>query len=537
LTDSNNNNNDGANITQEALGAPPGPCAMVLFGAGGDLTKRKLLPAIYNLAKGKLLPEHFALIGVSIEKFSDEDFRKRMTDDMNQYAAELMDKESWDWFVQRLYYVSGDFKDPQLYQNVSKALTRVEKEQGTEGNCLFYLATSPEFFSEVVHQLGAVGLTKQEGHKWRRVVIEKPFGHDLSSAVALNRSIGEVIEEKQIYRIDHYLGKETVQNILAFRFANGIFEPVWNRRYVDHVQVTVAEELGVELRGGYYETAGALRDMVPNHIFQLITLCAMEPPIAFDADSVHDEQTKVLHAIQVLTPERVLDHAVRGQYGEGIVNGKHVPAYRNEPSVAADSQTPTFVALSLQIDNWRWAGVPFYLRTGKRLSRRATQVVIRFRRPPLVLFRKTSVDKIMPNELVINIQPDEGISLSFEAKVPGPVVRLGAVNMDFQYSDYFGTRPSTGYETLLYDCMMGDPTLFQRADMVEAGWTVVQPILDMWKALPSRDFPNYAAGTWGPEQADELLKRDGREWRDPVHPAGLQHATPRAAPVPATAKS
>jgi glucose-6-phosphate 1-dehydrogenase len=501
---------------------------MALFGAGGDLTKRKLIPAIYNLAKGKLLPEQFAIVGVSIEPFSTEEFRTQMTEDIKQYSEESVDMSSWDWFVKRLYYIRGDFKDPELYVKLRDALAQADKEQSTQGNYLFYLATSPVFFPVVVEQLGAAGLAKQEDGKWRRVVIEKPFGHDLPSAVALNHAVGEVVEEKQVYRIDHYLGKETVQNILAFRFANGIFEPVWNRRYVDHVQVTVAEELGVELRGGYYETAGALRDMVPNHIFQLITLTAMEPPIDFDADAVHDEQTKILRAIQPLSPERVLDHAVRGQYGEGLIDGKRVPGYRNEPQVAHDSQTPTFVAMALHIDNWRWADVPFYLRTGKRMAAHSTQIVIRFRRPPFVLFRKTSVDKITPNELVINIQPDEGISLSFEAKVPGPVVRLGAVNMDFQYSDYFGTRPSTGYETLIYDCMMGDPTLFQRADMVEAAWTVVQPILDVWKALPQRDFPNYAAGSWGPQQADDLLRRDGREWRDPTHTNGPHHAAPPA---------
>ncbi|HTS10758.1 MAG TPA: glucose-6-phosphate dehydrogenase [Candidatus Limnocylindrales bacterium] len=531
--------NDSGSMRQEKA-VPADPCAMVIFGAGGDLTKRKLMPALYNLATSKLLADQFAIIGISIEKFSDDDFRKQMTQDVRQFSEGSVDLSVWDSFAKRLYYVQGDFNDPQLYQKLGEALTRVEKEQRTEGNCLFYLATSPTFFPVVVKQLGAAGLTKEEGQRWRRVVIEKPFGHDLPSAVDLNHQIREVLEEKQIYRIDHYLGKETVQNILAFRFANGIFEPVWNRRYVDQVQVTVAEELGVEMRGGYYEKAGAMRDMVPNHILQLITLTAMEPPISFDADAVHDEQTKVLRAIQPLTPERVLEQAVRGQYGPGTINGKHVAGYRSEPNVAPDSNTPTFVAMAVHIDNWRWAGVPFYLRTGKRMEKRLTQIVIRFRRPPFVLFRKTSVDKIPPNELVLNIQPNEGICLSFEAKVPGPAVRLGAVNMDFQYSDYFGTTPSTGYETLLYDCMMGDPTLFQRADMVEAAWTVVQPILDVWKALPPRDFPNYAAGSWGPVQSQELLKKEGREWRDPAClPSGHHNHQPQtdAQSVPVPAKS
>jgi glucose-6-phosphate 1-dehydrogenase len=513
-------------VTRAALGEPAGPCAMAIFGAGGDLTKRKLIPAIYNLAKEKLLPDHFAIVGVSLEKYSTEEFRKRLSDEIKEYAAEEVDQRSWDWFTQRIYYISGDFKDPQLYQELKNLLAQVDKDQGTQGNALFYLATSPEFFPIVAKQLGAAGLTKEEGRNWRRVVIEKPFGHDLASAIALNRALCEVMDEDQIFRIDHYLGKETVQNILAFRFANGIFEPVWNRRYVDHVQVTVSEQLGVEMRGGYYEQAGALRDMVPNHIFQLITLCAMEPPISFDAQAVHDEQTKILRAFQPLTPEKVLDHAVRGQYDDGAIDGQTVPAYRAEPHVNPQSNTPTFVAMSLQIDNWRWAGVPFYLRTGKRLAKRMSQIVVRFRRPPLVLFRKTSIENINPNELVINIQPDEGISLSFEAKVPGPVVRLGAVDMDFQYSDYFGSPPSTGYETLLYDCMTGDPTLFQRADMVEAAWAVVQPILDVWAALPARDFPNYAAGSWGPAQAFDLLRRDGREWRAHTPRAGACKAMP-----------
>jgi len=512
---------DPPNFSQAMLGQPSDPAAMVIFGASGDLTKRKLFPALYNLAKGKLLPSQFAIIGISREVINSDEYRRRATEDIKKFSTSGYDAACWDWFAQRLYYTPGDFGDPQTYKKLGDLLLQVDKDQGTRGNRLFYLATSPTFFPVVVSQLGAAGLAKSDHAPWQRVIIEKPFGQDLPSAVSLNHEVGQVLREDQIYRIDHYLGKETVQNILAFRFANGIFEPVWNRRYVDHIQVTVAEELGVELRGGYYDHAGALRDMIPNHIFQLITLTAMEPPISFDASAVHDEQTKILRAIQPLSPELVLTQAVRGQYGEGIIDGKRVPPYRSEANVPPDSTTETFVAMALNIDNWRWAGVPFYLRTGKRLPERVTEIVIRFRRPPFVLFRKTQVERFQSNELVLNIQPKEGISLSFEAKIPGPVVRLGAVNMDFQYSDYFGSTPSTGYETLLYDCMKGDPTLFQRADMVEASWTVVQPVIDVWKALPPRDFPNYASGTWGPEQAQELLRREGREWRDPARPVAL----------------
>jgi glucose-6-phosphate 1-dehydrogenase len=365
----------------------------------------------------------------------------------------------------------------------------------------------------VVEQLAAVGLM-EEGQNWRRVIIEKPFGHDLESARALNQQLLHVATEKQIYRIDHYLGKETVQNILALRFANGIFEPIWNRRYIDHVQISVAETVGVEQRGSYYDKAGALRDMVPNHIMQLISLTAMEPPVSFRADAVRDEQGKILHAIQPLSSEDVLSKTVRGQYGEGVSDGKRVPAYRAEEDVPGESRTETFVAMKLQIDNWRWADVPFYLRTGKHLAAQTTQIVIQFRRAPFVLFRDTPVETLMPNQLVLHIQPEEGISLQFAAKVPGPAMRLGAVDMNFEYSDYFGQQPSTGYERLLHDCMIGDATLFQRADMVEAGWCVVSPVLDVWKALPPRNFPNYAAGTWGPKDADDLMEHDGRHWRN-----------------------
>jgi glucose-6-phosphate 1-dehydrogenase len=496
----------------ERLGQPGDPCVMVIFGASGDLTKRKLIPALYNLARENLLAKEFAVVGFARRAMSHEEFREKITEDFKQFATGSVDPDLWHWFARRLYYLSGDVQDAGAYQRLRSLLTEIDKEHGTQGNYFYYLATAPDLFAPVIQQLGAAGLVRQDD-EWRRVIIEKPFGRDLDSARALNREIRQVLNEDQIYRIDHYLGKETVQNILVFRFANGIFEPIWNRRYVDHVQITVAETVGVEQRGGYYDEAGALRDMVPNHIFQLISLTAMEPPVSFEADAVRDEQAKVLRAIQPLSPEEVLSRSVRGQYGEGTLNGQRAPAYRSELRVAPDSRTETFVALKLNIDNWRWAGVPFYLRTGKRLPRRVSEIAIHFRRAPFILFRKTPVEHLTRNQLVIRVQPDEGISLSFGAKVPGPIVRLGTVDMDFQYQDYFGSTPSTGYERLLYDCMCGDATLFQRADMVETGWSIVAPVLDVWQALPPRHFPNYAAGTWGPNEADELMERDGREWR------------------------
>ncbi|MGE0882060.1 MAG: glucose-6-phosphate dehydrogenase [Blastocatellales bacterium] len=499
------------------VGAPSDPCVMVIFGATGDLTKRKLFPALYNLAKSNLLSREFAIICSSRSEMTTEVFRDQITQDMKTFATGEVDPQIWDWFLQRIYYCPGDVKNPGCYAKLKEMLAQADQAHGTKGNYFYYLATSPNFFGEIVRQLGAAGLAHEEtsnGQKiWRRVIIEKPFGHDLQSARALNAEILQVLDECQIYRIDHYLGKETVQNILVFRFGNGIFEPIWNRRYIDHIQITAAETVGVEKRGGYYDNSGALRDMVPNHLFQLVSLTAMEPPTSFDANAVRDEQSKVLHAISPIPPEDVLTRAIRGQYGEGELNGERVPGYRQEDQVPPESSTETFVALKLMIDNWRWAGVPFYLRTGKRLPKRVTEVAIQFKSAPLMLFRDTPIERLRTNRLVIHIQPDEGISLRFGAKIPGPIMRLGAVQMDFNYEDYFGKVPSTGYERLLYDCMVGDATLFQRADMVEAGWNEIEPVLDVWKALPPRTFPNYAAGTWGPKEAEELLSRDGREWR------------------------
>jgi len=498
------NNHTGA-------GRPGDPCIMVIFGASGDLTKRKLIPALYNLAKDNLLSKEFALVGVARNELTSEQFRDMIGKEIGEYATTKVDPDLWHWFARRIYYMAGDFDDPSAYDKLRDLLAQIDKEHGTRGNYFYYLATAPSFFSPIVKQLGAAGMVSEE-KGWRRVIIEKPFGRSYDSAVALNKEIRQVLGEKQIYRIDHYLGKETVQNILVFRFANGIFEPIWNRRYIDHVQITVAETVGVEQRGSYYDKAGTLRDMVPNHIFQLISLTAMEPPISFDADVVRDEQAKILKAIPPPTDEEVLVRTVRGQYGEGMQDGVKVPAYRAEPMVAQDSRTETFVAMKLYIDNWRWADVPFYLRTGKRLPKRTTQIAIQFKRAPFVLFRKTAVDRLEPNRLVLHLQPDEGISLSFGAKVPGPVVQIGDVNMNFNYTDYFNATPQTGYERLLYDCMLGDATLFQRSDMVETAWHVVAPVLDVWEALPPRKFPNYASGTWGPPEADELLTKDHRHW-------------------------
>jgi glucose-6-phosphate 1-dehydrogenase len=497
--------------SEQKAGRPADPCVMVIFGASGDLTKRKLIPALYNLAKDNLLSKEFALVGFARNELTSEEFRDKIGEEISQFATTQVDPDLWHWFARRIHYVSGDFDDPVAYQKLTTLLGQIDEEHGTRSNYFYYLATAPGFFGTIVRQLGQAGLVNEETG-WRRAIIEKPFGRDYDTACKLNKEVREVLAEKQIYRIDHYLGKETVQNILVFRFSNGIFEPIWNRRYIDHVQITVAETVGVEQRGSYYETSGTLRDMVPNHIFQLICLTAMEPPVSFDADVVRDEQAKILKAIQPMSPEDVLLRTVRGQYGESVNGNQKMAGYRSEPMVSPTSNTETFVAMKMFIDNWRWADVPFYLRTGKRLPKRVTEIAIQFKRAPFLLFRQTSVDRLTPNRLVLHLQPDEGISLSFGAKIPGPLVQLGSVDMNFNYKDYFNATPQTGYERLLYDCMMGDATLFQRSDMVESAWQIVGPILDVWGALPARNFPNYPAGTWGPKEAEDMLRRDNRVW-------------------------
>jgi glucose-6-phosphate 1-dehydrogenase len=494
-----------------AKAAPP--CALVIFGAAGDMTKRLLLPALYNLRRSKLLPEDFAIIGVARTDRNDETFRREVEADLREFATAQVAAPDSRWFGERMYYLQANFDDPASYAKLTQRLAEVGLRHNTGGNYLFYLATPAQVFATIVDRLGEAGLTREEAGKWRRVIIEKPFGADLPSAQALNRRLLGVLGESQIYRIDHYLGKETVQNIMVFRFANGIFEPLWNRNHVDHVQITVAETVGVETRGKFYDATGALRDMVPNHLCQLLTLIAMEPPVCFDADALRTEKAKVLDAVHRFDEQAALHNAVRGQYGVGSVKGKTVEAYRAARDVARDSRTETYVALKVLIDTWRWAGVPFYLRTGKSLTNRRTEVAIQFKQAPFALFRDTPVEHLTPNDLVLQIQPEEGATLQFSAKIPGPSVRMGGVDMKFNYGDYFKVAPSTGYETLIYDCMLGDATLFQRADNIEDGWRLVQPLLDAWAKNPRGDLPVYPAGSAGPREADELLARDGRRWR------------------------
>jgi glucose-6-phosphate 1-dehydrogenase len=491
----------------------PSPAVIAIFGAGGDLTKRLVVPALYNLVRGGMLPDSFAIIGIDHNEKTTQEWCQSLTEMMQAFTrtdgrSGALDEQAWSWLTRRMHYMQGDFTQAETYRRLEKLLSEQFERQGGTANALFYLAVADRFFGPIIEQLGGAGLMRQSENAWRRVIVEKPFGHDFASAAALNAQILKVLTEDQIYRIDHFLGKETVQNILVLRFANGIFEPLWNRDHVDHVQITAAETVGVEGRGRFYETTGALRDMVPNHLFQLLAMIAMEPPISFDANAVRAKKTELFRAIHPISPE----NAVRGQYGAGVVLGKKVGDYRHEPNVAPNSGTETYVALKLGIDNWRWAGVPFYLRTGKRLPARTTEIAVQFRQAPYALFRDTPVDRLPANILMLRIQPDEGLSLSFSAKRPGAEIGIAGVEMDFAYRDYFAPLASVGYETLIYDCLIGDATLFQRADTVEAAWSAVQGLLDAWARAPADDFPNYAAGSAGPAAADRLLARDGHPW-------------------------
>jgi glucose-6-phosphate 1-dehydrogenase len=490
------------------------PTTTVIFGATGDLAARKLLPALYNLAVRKMLPEDFAVVGVGRKPMTDEAYRDKVRHDVEEFSPHPVDEAVWSWFVPRLFHAFEPLDSPASFQSLGSRLATIDSQGSAARGRVYYFATPPDVVAGIARELGGARLLAEQPEQPRRVVVEKPFGYDLASARALNEQLRAVMGEHQIYRIDHYLGKETVQNLMAFRFANGIFEPVWNRRYVDHVQITVAETVGVEDRGGYYDEAGALRDMVQNHLFQLLALTAMEPPISFRADDVRDERVRVLHALHLCSDDEVRRRVVRGQYAAGRSSGEAVAGYRQEPKVAPRSTTETFVALKLLIENWRWADVPFYLRTGKRLPTRVSEIAVQFRRPPMKLFRSVAADTADPNVLIIRIQPGEGISLRFQAKVPGTPVRLGTVDMAFDYADYFASQPATGYETLLFDCMSGDPTLFHRADMVEAGWEVVAPILQTIESSPGAMLHEYAAGSWGPAAADALLEREGRSWRN-----------------------
>ncbi len=483
--------------------AKPPPCMLVVFGVTGDLTKRLLLPALRNLRRDGLLPDDFKLVGIASRDIGDDGLRTHLRQAMADFKAGN-GGDDVEWFLQRAHYLSGKFEDAATFAALGKHVT---------GNALFYLATPPSEFSVIIQQLGKADLVTEADDAWRRVIIEKPFGHDLASAVALNKEILGVLQESQIFRIDHYLGKQTVQNIMVFRFANGFVEPLWGRDHIDHVQITVAETVGVETRGKFYDKTGALRDMVPNHLFQLVSLIAMEPPARFDAEALRSEKAKVLDSVQRFTPYSARGSVVRAQYADGTVGDKQVAAYKDSPDVPKDSRTETYVAMKLMIDNWRWAGVPFYVRTGKSLATRKTDINIRFKQAPLTLFRDTPVDTLPPNDLTIRIQPDEGVSLRFGVKVPEPQMRIEGVDLKFNYADAFKVTPSTGYETLIYDCMVGDATLFQRADNIEAGWRIVQPILDVWAADKTSILPGYRAGTSGPDEADTLMSRDGRQWR------------------------
>jgi glucose-6-phosphate 1-dehydrogenase len=507
-----------------AAATPPQaePCAMVIFGATGDLCRRLVIPALYNLSLIGRLPDPFTLIGVARAAESTESWRASLYDSLKGFVGDAtttfsldrIDEAAWARVAARLHYLEGDALEPALHQKLGSLLDAVAKAPGASGNVIFYLAVADRLFEPLVEQLGKAGLTRQTPaangaeRPWRRVVIEKPFGHSLASARDLDVSLRKDLDEDQIFRIDHFLGKDTVQGILAFRFANGLFEPLWNRDRIDEVQITVAETVGVETRGAFYEETGALRDMVPNHVLSLLSMVAMEPPVGFDAEAIRSKKADVFAAMPAVSPDR----AVRAQYDAGVVLGKPVAAYRQEPNVAASSNVETFVALRFEIDNWRWAGVPFYVRTGKHMSQRKTEIAIRFKQAPYAAFEATPVETLRPNWLVLSVAPDEGISLQFEVKRPGAEIDLAAVTMDFRYDAWFRKAPSVGYETLLHDVMIGDQSLFMRADMVEQGWRLVEPVLEAW-ASETADIPLYPSGSDGPAAAAALLDRDGRVWR------------------------
>src|ERR1700681_2219781 len=506
----------GTTVDTNTLGAGSvtEPCTVVLFGASGDLAKRKVIPAMYDLATHSSLGPRYAIVGFARTSMSDETFRSA-AGEAAKSSSEVgpFDPNKWNEFASNLYYQAGEYGNPEDFAKLAKRLVELESEKKLSGNRLFYLSTPPEVYHHIVEELGRAGLARPSSpNAWVRIIIEKPFGRDLASAKELNKIVLNVFEEHQVYRIDHYLGKDTVQNLLVLRFSNGIFEPLWNRNYVDHVQITAGETLGVERRGGFYETAGALRDMIQSHVLQLTSLVAVEPPARFDATAVRNEKLKVLQSIRPFNLEMVAQAVVRGQYAPGQVGGKPVPGYRQEPGVSLTSRAETFVAAKLLIDNWRWAGVPFYLRTGKRLAKRSTEIVIEFRRAPHMVFRERDLE---PNRLILNIQPDEGVSISFVAKRPGTEMSIGNVNMNFKYKEGFGEAPRSACATLVNDCVRGDATLFDRGDNVEAAWALIDPILEVWTAAKSAAVPQYPAGSWGPHESDVLLERDGRHWHNP----------------------
>lgn len=492
------------------------PCILVIFGASGDLTARKLLPALYNLTREGQLPSHFACVGFARREKSQEQFRLEMFDAVSKYSrVKPIDQSLWHSFSEQLFYHQSEFDNDEGYERLKAFLADLDMRFGTKGNRIFYLSVPPSYFPIITKKLGMHGLItdpeKNEGH-WTRVIVEKPFGHDLTTAEELQKDLTEYFKEKQIYRIDHYLGKETVQNLLVIRFANSIFESIWNNRYIDHVQISWAEDLGVGTRGKLWEESGMLRDIVQNHLMQLLSLVAMEPPVNLKADSIRDEKVKVLESIRPIPINEIDKYVVRGQYGPGFIDGEPVKGYRKEDNVPENSNVETFMAMQLFIDNWRWAGVPFYIRAGKRLPKRGTEIAVYFKEAPGVLFNRTC-QKYDANVLVIRIQPDEGVSLRMNSKVPGTNSPIQPVKMDFRYGSYFGATPPEAYERLLCDCILGDATLFAREDEALASWRHFTPILEHWHEVPPHDFPNYAAGTWGPDAADKLIESDGKQWR------------------------